>query len=337
MRQLPLVSVVMPAYNSEIYIAEAITSILKQSYTNIELIIVNDASTDGTMSIIKSFSDSRIRVLSNEKNSGVSFSLNRAIDCSQGKYIARMDADDVAFPDRIEKQVAFMERTPSCGVCGTFAKEYNGRRIFYHLTKNEDIQISLLFQNTFIHPTVIFRAELIKKHKYSEEFNFCEDYELWCRLSKETCFVNLPNVSLRYRVYGGSVSFSKKSTMEALRERIVRKLLLELEVQPTERELFLQMNMANVFDKKKELLCDKLFLSDLSDWLLILSEQNNKLKIYDANAFYSIMLFRLILACHFLKKYSPLYKKNVWKYISFCSFVNLLKLFIKKAYIGLFY
>ena len=128
----PLVSVIMPAYNAEKWIAEAIDSILNQTYDNIELIVWDDGSTDGTWGILKEYSSSNTRIYGTPKNSGVTYALNRLIEKSKGKYIARMDADDIAMPDRIEKQVKYLQNGLSVDVVGS------GVRLFWDENTNTE-------------------------------------------------------------------------------------------------------------------------------------------------------------------------------------------------------
>ena len=122
----PLVSVVMPLYNAEKYVGEAVESVLSQSYTNFELIIVNDASTDKSVAQVKRIVDRRIVIIENEKNLGIVASRNRGLALAKGKYIAVLDSDDIALPNRLEKQEAFLEANPEYGICGSYYHVING-------------------------------------------------------------------------------------------------------------------------------------------------------------------------------------------------------------------
>ena len=127
---LPLVSVVMPVYNGEKYLKEAIDSVLSQSYQNIELVIVNDGSTDSGSQIVKKYTDPRIRFVENESNSGIVYSRNKGLESATGKYVATLDSDDIALPDRIEKQVLFLENNSEYGMCGTFFSTIDSAGMF---------------------------------------------------------------------------------------------------------------------------------------------------------------------------------------------------------------
>jgi glycosyltransferase involved in cell wall biosynthesis len=161
----PLVSVILPVYNAETYIAEAIESILTQSYKNLELILINDGSTDRSLDIMQSYADIRIQIISRE-NRGLVASLNEGIMKAKGKYIARMDADDISLPKRFEEQVAFLEMHPEVGLCGTavmmFGNKIKGK--IWRLPQSDNrIKSELLFSSALAHPTLMMRGELIEK------------------------------------------------------------------------------------------------------------------------------------------------------------------------------
>jgi glycosyltransferase involved in cell wall biosynthesis len=134
----PYVTVLMPVYNTEMYLKEAIDSILNQTFRDFEFIVINDGSTDSTSDIIESYSDPRIIYLQNEKNLGVATSLNKGLSIAKGTYIARMDGDDVSRCDRLEKQVAFMDANPEIGVCGTWLETIGDRNEVWSPPRNHD-------------------------------------------------------------------------------------------------------------------------------------------------------------------------------------------------------
>ena len=199
----PAVSVVMPVYNGEKYLRESIDSILNQTYTDYEFIIVNDGSNDKTEEIILSYNDNRIRYIKNEKNLQIVKSLNRGIELAKGRYIARMDADDISLPRRFEKQITFMENNLEIGVCGTWLKTIGEKEEVWKLPViHEEIAMQMFF---FIDNASysVSQDSHIKKltHIYSDDFNKAEDYELWTRLLVKTKFANYPKVLLKYRLY----------------------------------------------------------------------------------------------------------------------------------------
>lgn len=174
------VSVLLSAYNAEDFIEEAIKSILEQSYKNIELIIINDGSTDGTLNIINNFDDPRI-ILIDRENKGLTKSLNDAIDVATGEYICRQDADDHSYKDRIEKQLEFLIETNSDIV---FCQSYDGLNTMpkRHMLNKHITARQLIFGNVLAHGTVFGKTSIFKENKYDEVWRFGQDYELWLRL-----------------------------------------------------------------------------------------------------------------------------------------------------------
>lgn len=216
---MALVSVIMPAYNAEKYIAEAINSILNQTFTDFELIIIDDCSIDNTVDIIKKFKDSRIHFYQNENNLGIAKNLNRALDLAVGNYIARMDSDDISLPERLEKQVKYLEGHPNIAVVGTGIECFGvcwDKRIFS--VSSEQLKVDLLFSSCFAHPTVMMRADIIGKNAlhYDPYFSKMEDYDLWCRVAEKHEIASLPEVLLKYRVHTGQVtqSFSEENVIQ---------------------------------------------------------------------------------------------------------------------------
>ncbi|CAM1352043.1 glycosyltransferase [Tenacibaculum ascidiaceicola] len=213
------VSVIMSVYAEPIeWIKEAINSILNQTFKDFEFIIVNDNPIrKENIMLLNNFKslDYRVVILKNDKNIGLTKSLNKAIEISKGKYIARMDADDISLPTRFEKQVDFLEMNEDHIVCGTNIKcfEYKDTTVVYP----EDKFMFLFLKSPFAHPTVMFRnlqKEKGGKIKYNEDFKYAQDYELWSRLYKLGRFYNLQEVLLKYRVSEQQISKEKLSEQQ---------------------------------------------------------------------------------------------------------------------------
>lgn len=226
----PLVSIVMPVYNGELYLLECINSIRQQSINCWELIFINDGSTDNTLEIIKQFEyfDSRIRIFDFPTNKGLSECLNFGIQLAKGKYIARMDADDVMQPDRLKRQLDFLELNENYGLVASNLELINaeGLTIGEISCPNSDTEIKkmLLKRNPFAHPSVMMRKTLLMNfgNIYSKKFPHCEDYELWIRLSTKTKFYCLPEKLLRYRMHSMQITSSKsrKVNFDVLRLKL---------------------------------------------------------------------------------------------------------------------
>lgn len=209
---MPAISVLMPVYNAEQYLQEAITSILSQRFVDFEFFIFNDGSTDRSREIIASFNDPRIHFIDYSDNQGYVSLLNLGLQKAQGKYIARMDADDVAHPDRFQKQFDFLEENPEYIVCGTRFSIIDKQDVVVLPIENEDIKLKMLYITPFCHPSVMMRATTLQSHDiaYDEYYMPAEDHELWVRLAGYGKFVNLPEVLLNYRIHDSNVSLKKR-------------------------------------------------------------------------------------------------------------------------------
>lgn len=249
----PKVSVVMSVYNGEKYLREAVESILNQTLTDFEFIIINDGSTDNSTNIVQSYSDKRIVFLQQE-NKGLAKSLNRGIIKGRGEYVARMDADDISHPERLERQIEFLENNPKHVLVGTNAIviDENGCELFKSdlPSKDDELREAIRIDNPerfygspFFHSSVMFRKKIaIEEGIYEEKvFHYIEDILLWIKLSKRGYLANLSEYLLTYRLVPegiGCVDFRDK--------RKVRKIL----------SVWIRTGQLSVMDQ--------LFLSDLS-------------------------------------------------------------------------
>lgn len=218
----PLVTVFMAVYNAEQYLLKALESIIFQSYSNLEIIIVNDGSTDRSLEIIKSFNDKRIKVFNNKENKGIPYSRNIGLKNAKGKYLAIMDADDISDSRRIEKQVNFMENNPNIVASGTYYKYLGkvfGRKIKTKYICPDLIRIKLLFSSPIANPTAMIRMDTIRKHGlyYNESYFVAQDYDMWVQLSKVGDLAILPEVLFKYRI--GHNNISKLSRTQRAKER----------------------------------------------------------------------------------------------------------------------
>lgn len=208
----PKISVILPVYNGQDYLPEAINSVLIQSASDFELIIIDDGSTDGSAAIIKKLDDPRIRFFQ-QSNKGLAVTLNMAISLSRGKYIARQDQDDISLQSRFEKQVAFLDSNPDVGMVGTAAEIWvdNDRTYRLHKHPADDglLKLNLLFNNYFVHSSVMIKQSVLEElGGYSEDKSRQppEDYELWSRVMRKYKLANLPDVLMAYREVPGSMS-----------------------------------------------------------------------------------------------------------------------------------
>jgi glycosyltransferase involved in cell wall biosynthesis len=211
----PLISVILPVYNAEKYLNEALNSILEQTYSNLEIIIVNDGSTDDSKNIISAYSDKRIISIHHQQNKGLIESLNTGIKFAKGDYIARMDADDISFVNRIQDQVKYLIDNPSISIVGShaifFKEDINMPIQNWDLelktNTSKEIKKALIWENCIIHPSVCMRSQIAKSLLYKPIQKNYEDYDLWLRASainEKIAKINKP--LLYYRVQSDSIT-----------------------------------------------------------------------------------------------------------------------------------
>ena len=204
---IPRISVVFPCYNSEKFLAESIESILNQTYTDFELIILNDGSTDRSKEIIHSYHDNRIIYVENSCNLRVVKTLNKGLALSKGEFIARMDSDDIAYPDRFQIQIDYLDSHLDVGMVGSWMDCFPTRQGEGH-HKEFITYFDILKGWCINHPTVMIRKEVLDKFDlyYYDEYKGAEDYELWSRLIRYTKIINIQKSLIRYRWHESNVS-----------------------------------------------------------------------------------------------------------------------------------
>jgi glycosyltransferase involved in cell wall biosynthesis len=229
----PLISVIMPTYNSALYIRQAVDSILNQTYRNFEFLIFDDCSKDDTFEIIKSYGDERIQLFRKDKNTGYTDSLIKGINNAKGKYIARMDSDDISHTSRFEKQVAFLETNPDYGIVGSFTETIaNGdnSQLWEYPVEDNDIRIYTIVNSPFVHPAVMIRKDVLERNHltYIPTFEPCEDYKLWVDLLKVSKGKNIAEPLLYYRLHEAQTISLKRDALiknsNKVRQEVIRNL-----------------------------------------------------------------------------------------------------------------
>lgn len=311
----PLVSVIIPAYNAESYVKDAMDSILSQTYTNLEVIVIDDGSTDNTVSIINEFKDERIRFVRNEGNRGIIFSLNYGLSLSRGKYIARLDSDDIALKDRIAKQVRFMENDNSFGICGTFFKtiDENGK-ILQNVrfpSNARDAKTYLLLHNCFCHSSVLMRAELVQKLRYAEAFVICEDYELWSRIANVSNIANLPEFQTLYRIHGTNISITKKHVMFRSMKMLNRNMLTSIGMPFTEDEMEVHSCLLTY---QTDLFLDSDKIELLEKWILKLYQHFKEMPELNEKVMFRVIAKRWIVLCRQTNNTDRIFKNSFFHF-----------------------
>ncbi len=208
---MPKVSVLLPVYNASSYILECVESVLNQTFKDFELILINDGSQDNSLEVISKIADKekKIKLLNNNQNLGLISTLNKGISIASGQYIVRLDADDICLPNRLKKQVDFMDNKRSIGIAGSWIRFFGSQSHTLKLPQhNEFIKARLLFKPPIIHPSVIFRTEIFSKYSLSYNRNnlHAEDYGLWVDAFNYVEFANIPEALLRFRISDGSIT-----------------------------------------------------------------------------------------------------------------------------------
>lgn len=226
---LPLVTVLMPVYNGEKYLNEAIDSILNQTFTDFEFLIINDGSIDNSEEIILSYKDPRIVYIKNEQNIKLISTLNKGLELSKGKYIVRIDADDIAIDNRLQEQVKFMDANPNISVCGSnvIMMLPDGNDINVNYPQNDDdIRLRMLQDSPFAHPAVIIRKSVLitESLKYNHNYLHIEDYQLWFKLSLNNTLHNLNITLLKYRVHNSQISHVHRADQLELNSKLLSEI-----------------------------------------------------------------------------------------------------------------
>lgn len=291
------VTVLMPVYNGEKYLKEAIDSILSQTFRDFEFLIINDGSTDKSAEIIASYPDPRIRLVHNGKNIKLIATLNKGLDLARGEYIARMDCDDISLPDRLAKQVAFMDENPDIGICGTWVKtigEVEGD-VWRYPSDHDTIKCMLLFGSVLAHPSVMMRREMLRNHnlKYDSNYTHAEDFQLWRRASQLFLTANIGEILVLYRITSNSVSrYNREAQLKTLRQ-IDSEAIGYLGLSPSSSELDFHRRLGSYdFESTKE------FVGATKNWLLKLHDANEKITLYPTSAFDRVLGERWYAVCN---------------------------------------
>ncbi len=281
----PTVSVILPVFNGQKHLHDAIESILGQTFTDFELVIVNDGSYDKSVEIIDTYcaDDARvIRVENSAEDKGLVGALNLGMSIARGKFIARMDADDIAYPNRLGRQVNFLEVNQDIDLCGSWVKPFGkvSHTVWQYPLTHAEIALRLLFNNAFAHPSIMFRKELLAAgYRYDRNYPHAEDYELFTRLSDHVTYANIPEVLLQYRTHEQNVGTVHSVAQQETAKRIQTRELAKKGIFPNERELLIHRQLeVGGYPKTEEFLAEcKLWLARVGAELSKSWPQNKQL------------------------------------------------------------
>jgi len=276
--KLPLITVLMPVYNGFKYLDEAMKSILNQTFSDFEFLIIDDGSTDQSIDQIMLYDDPRIRLVENKNNLGQSETLNKGINLATGKYIARMDQDDISMPERLKNQFEFMENNLDIDVCGSWLQlmgKYDG--IVELETDSERIKINLLTNQNLAHPSVMIRKSTLVKYQlnYDPTFIVGNDYDLWVRMFEYCSFANLPDPLLKFRMHDNQYSKILWEQNEVETNRILTNLLKKIGIHPDDSDLIIHKKLFTGYG------IDSLFTGEVFKHLMCLRKSNLRKNIFE--------------------------------------------------------
>jgi len=248
----PRVSVILPVYNGAEFLGESLGSVLRQTFGDFEVLVIDDASTDDSAAVAESFGDPRVRLVRHEQNQRLPATLNHGLDLAQGEFVARMDADDRCVARRFAKQVAFLDAHPEVGICGSAVRLFGGEKsaVRKYPVSPDTVEAFRFFNCPFSHPSVMLRRRLMEEHRlrYDPSAVAVEDFELWARLLKFTKGANLPDPLLDYRLHESSVTSRDWTLMDKNSTQVLQSALREILADVTDEQarFHRQVSMAEI-------------------------------------------------------------------------------------------
>mgnify|MGYP001162053277 FL=1 len=305
----PTVSVVIPVFNGERFLRESIISVLNQTFSDFEIIVVNDGCTDGSPEIFRSFSDPRLRMVSHPKNLGLAEARNTGIRSSRGVYIALLDGDDIAEPTRLAEQVKAMELDSQLAYLGTWALRFQSHspavtKVWKAETTDTELRILLMFRNRFNASSIMFRRTIVPTELFAK-IPMAEDYGFAVAMSKLGKIGNLPKPLVRYRQHATSLTVSKQTLMTDCIENILRQQLEDFGLIPSKRELLIHQHVGRLLLQSSLSL-----LEECEEWLHKVIHHNAAVvRRFESNALRTIISKEWFELC----KYSSPEGFAVWR------------------------
>ena len=307
---MPPLTVLMTVYNGETFLRPTIESVLNQTYKDFKFLILDNASTDNSRDIIRSYNDPRIQLEALPGNIGQVAALKRGLAMINTRLAARIDADDICLPQRFQQQVDFLETHPEVGICGTFITTFGAKKAKWsYPCSHRDIHVKLLFECSLAHPTVMMRKDLLDQYglNYDDTLNHSYDWDLWQRAAQCFKLANIPQYLLKYRLHEQSESQRtldlQETTAKQLDDRSLARLgLQDHPLRHVHRDVaFETLNAAN---REKE------FLHQVNQWFQALQAANHSHNIYDEDALNGFLKKRFFVV---LTK-NTRHKRVVWNY-----------------------
>ena len=296
----PKVTVFIPVYNREHYVGEAIESILSQTFSDFELLIVDDGSTDRSVEIIQTYHDPRIRFVCNEENIGIPRTRNKGVQLARGQYMAMLDSDDRAVSTRLEKQVAFLDSNPGHAQVGSWCRMIaaNGsslKQIRRQPMHSDDIHVQFLFRCAMSNRSIMARTAIMQEFGYRNDYPRCQDYELHVRLAKQYKQGNLQECLVEGRVHPQQITGQTTDLGNLKKKEIVSRQLEELGVPFSASDLTFHLMLSRM--KKFQFVPDHAYLEWTREWLVQLQQANTRTHCYAEPAFSHALQGKWLNAC----------------------------------------
>jgi glycosyltransferase involved in cell wall biosynthesis len=296
----PKVTVLIPVYNRGKYVAEAIKSVLAQSFTDFEVLLIDDGSTDNSVEVMRSHTDPRVRLVCNERNLGIPQTRNKGLALARGEYLAMLDSDDYAYPTRLAKQVNFLDRHRDYALIGTWTggMDEKGRflrRVRVWPVSPGEVQARLLFQCCPAQSSIMARTAILREYGYREQYAVSSDFDLWVRLVRRHKLGNLPTVLIRSRMHGDRITREKAQLVKDACLDIIRPQLEELRMTFSFTDLerhFLLLRMT-----KRRFTPDWEYVEWAETWLRKLREANQQTLNYPQESFSQLLGQIWFLVC----------------------------------------
>lgn len=298
-----LISVLMPCYNAEAYVESALRSIMNQSYTNIEILAINDCSQDSTLEILKRLSseDSRIRIVDNDTNLKLIKTLNKGVELCNGEFIARMDSDDLALPNRLEQQLAFLLQNPSVDIVGTQFKTFTNKhpdKLSLHTNPlhDEELRAYMLFKSGICHPSAMIRKRVFTDLGlfFEHQYLHVEDYAFWSKALYKTRIANLGECLLLYRVHDRQISSLNDSIQQDNKKKIYAIHMERLGIEVNDDNLSFHASIAECVP---EILKSTEYLKMCENYMLNLVEINKIKQFCDTNYLLALLSIHWLRLC----------------------------------------
>ncbi|MET4080993.1 glycosyltransferase involved in cell wall biosynthesis [Pedobacter sp. UYP30] len=326
----PVITVLMAVLNGEKYIGKAIESVLSQSFTDFELLIINDGSTDRTVEVVEKFVDPRIRLIDNVKNKGLFFTRNYGVKEAKGKYIAILDSDDVATCNRLEIQVAFMISNPNIALCGSQASFINENGVKTGVSDyivGNDLAHHLVIHNIFINSTLMIKKSAIEEVGGYHDRSPAEDYDLSFRISLKYKVANLNDVFVHYREHGNNISKLQTEKLDYAEINIIKDIFAVLNIPENEKLVRVHHDLVRFKTESTD-------TKEILNLLEILKHGNDLSNIYPSNVFNKMLMVKWLSVLREKKerKIISLYFKNQLFERQFITFKHL-RIIIKQAFL----